>query len=192
MKIVIGLTGASCSIYGISLINKLVAMNHDVTVIFSDNGLKVAKYELKKNINEMFLDKSIKIEDNKNIFAHCASGTNAPDALVIMPCSMGTLAAIAHGISSTLMHRTADVMLKEKKKMILCTREAPYSLIHLKNMVQIAEAGGVILPCSPGFYLDPKNIDDLINFMVGKVLDVLGLKHDVVPKWGEQKHQELL
>lgn len=192
---IVGLTGASCSIYGIRLIEELIKLDNQVSVIFSNNGLKVAGYELKKSVlnkslNEvkqiLFAKKlhdKINIEDNQNIFAPCASGTNAADGMVILPCSMGTLAAISQGLSSNLIQRAADVMLKERKKIILCTREAPYSLIHLKNMVSFTEAGGIVTPCSPRFYLHPESIEDLINFMVGKVLDLLGLTHNVCPKW---------
>lgn len=192
---IVGLTGASCSIYGIRLIEELVKLDNQVSVIFSNNGLKVAGYELKKavlnkSLNEikqiLFAEKfqhKINLEDNQNIFAPCASGTNAADGMIILPCSMGTLAAISQGLSSNLIQRAADVMIKERKKIILCTREAPYSLIHLKNMVSFTEAGGIVTPCSPGFYLHPESIDDLINFMVGKVLDLLGLNHNVCPKW---------
>lgn len=196
---IVGLTGASCTIYGVRLVEELVKLDNQVTVIFSNNGLKVAAYELKKAIlnkslneilpvifNERYQNK-ILIEDNQNIFAPCASGTNAADAMVILPCSMGTLSAISQGLSSNLIQRTADVMLKERKKLILCTREAPYSLIHLKNMVGLTEAGGIITPCSPGFYLHPESLDDIINFMVGKVLDILGIAHQVCPKWKQKQ-----
>lgn len=192
---VVALTGASCSIYGVRLVEALAELGNRVTVIFTDNGLKVTGYELKKSLSHknfeeiqsaLFSPKfksQITIVDNQNIFASCASGTNASDALVVLPCSMGTLAAISQGLSTNLIQRVGDVMLKERKKIILCTREAPYSLIHLKNMVSFTEAGGVIIPCSPGFYLHPETINDLINFMVGKVLDVLGIAHTVCPKW---------
>ena len=192
---IVGLTGASCSVYGIRLVEELAKLGHKVSVIFTQNGLRVAAYELKKTIinknfdeikKELFTPKSqpqVFIEDNQNIFAACASGTNAADGLIILPCSMGTLAAVSQGLSTNLLQRTADVMIKERKKIILCTREAPYSLIHLKNMVSFTEAGGIIVPCSPGFYMHPESLDDIINFMVGKVLDVLGIAHSVCPKW---------
>lgn len=196
---VVALTGASCSIYGIRLIEVLAELGNRVTVIFTENGLKVTGYELKKSLlNKSFdeikgvlfnpkFNSQITIVDNQNIFASCASGTNASDAFVVLPCSMGTLAAISQGLSTNLIQRVGDVMLKERKKIILCTREAPYSLIHLKNMVSFTEAGGVIIPCSPGFYLHPETINDLINFMVGKVLDVLGVVHSVCPKWKQSQ-----
>lgn len=202
-RFIVGLTGASCTIYGIRLIEELAKMGHQVTVIFSQNGLKVASYELKKVLakksleqikNILFESKNhtqITIEDNQNIFAACASGTNAAHAMIVLPCSMGTLAAISVGLSSNLIQRAADVMLKERKKIILCTREAPYSLIHLKNMVSFTEAGGVILPCSPGFYLHPESLDDIINFMVGKTLDALELPHTICPKWKQNESDKI-
>lgn len=195
---IVGLTGASCSLYGIQLIEELAKLNHQVSVIFTSNGIKVAAYELKKPIlnlkndeikKELFSEQvqdNIIIEDNQNIFSACASGTNAADGMIILPCSMGTLAAISQGLSTNLIQRTADVMLKERKQLIVCTREAPYSLIHLKNMVSLTEAGAIIIPCSPGFYLYPETIADIINFMVGKVLDTLGIKHTVCPKWKQK------
>lgn len=192
---IVSLTGASCSIYGIRLAEELAKLGNQVTIIFSNNGLKVAAYELKKSILNknfeeikkiLFIEKVqslILIEDNQNIFAPCASGTNAAKGMIVLPCSMGTLSAISQGLSSNLIQRAADVMLKERKRLIVCTREAPYSLIHLKNMVNLTEAGGIILPCSPGFYLQPESLNDIVNFMVGKVLDVLGIDHNVCPKW---------
>lgn len=194
---IVGLTGASCSIYGIRFVQFLANAGHQVTVIFTENGLRVACYELKKkypknNSNEILNtfftnieNIQIKVEDNKNIFAPCASGSNSGEALIIFPCSMGTLGAIASGLSNNLLQRVADVMLKERRQLILCTREAPYSLIHLRNMVSITEAGGVIIPCSPGFYMHPESLDDIINFMVGKVLDTLKVPHQISPRWQE-------
>lgn len=189
-KVMVGLTGASCSLYGVRLVEELVNLGIETSVAFTDNGLKVAKYELQEdahNLNSnLFQDLNVKIEDNNNIFASCSSGSNRVDALIVLPCSMGTLGAIASGLSVGLIQRVADVMLKEKGSLILCPREAPYSLIHLENMTKVAQAGGTILPCSPGFYLKPNSIDDLVNFMVGKVLDILKLDHKVCNRWNQE------
>jgi len=188
-KVLVGLTGASCSLYGIRLVEELLDLGIETSVVFTDNGYKVAKYELEKDKQyskgDFFKDKDVLVEDNNNIFASCASGTNKVDALVILPCSMGTLGAISSGLSVGLIQRVADVMLKEKGTLILCPREAPFSEIHLDNMLRVSKAGGIILPCSPGFYLKPNSIDDLVNFMVGKVLDMLNLEHNVCDRWNQ-------
>jgi len=120
-------------------------------------------------------------------FAPVASGTNPADAMVVCPCSMGTLAAVAGGLSDNLIERAADVMLKEGRKLILVPREAPFSAIHLENMLKLARLGVTILPANPGFYHHPQSLADLVDFIVARVLDQLGVAHQLLPRWGEEK-----
>ena len=119
--------------------------------------------------------------------APVASGSNPADAMAICPCSMGTLGAIAHGLADNLIERAADVMLKERRPLVLVPRETPLSVIHLDNMSKLAHAGAVILPPSPGFYTHPQTIDDLVDFVVARVLDQLRVPHALVPRWGEAR-----
>jgi flavin prenyltransferase len=118
-------------------------------------------------------------------FAPVASGSNPADAMVICPCTMGTLGAIAHGLADNLIERAADVMLKERRPLILVPRETPFSAIHLDNMLRLAHAGAVILPANPGFYHRPQSVEQVIDFVVARVLDHLGIEHQLMPRWGE-------
>jgi 4-hydroxy-3-polyprenylbenzoate decarboxylase len=117
--------------------------------------------------------------------APVASGSNAPEAMVVCPCTTGTLASIASGICQDLIDRAADVMLKEQRKLVLVVRETPLSAIHLEHMLKLARLGAVIMPASPGFYFGPRSLEDLVDFMVGRVLDHLGITHRLTPRWGE-------
>ena len=119
-------------------------------------------------------------------FAPLASGSNPPNAYVICPCTMGTLAKVAAGMADDLISRAADVVLKEGRKLILVPRESPFSVIHLENMLRLARAGAVILPPNPGFYHHPKDIDGVVDFVVARILDQLGVAHQLMPRWGEQ------
>jgi len=128
----------------------------------------------------------VRIWENDNFEAPFMSGSNAPEAVVIIPCSMGKLAAVANGISGNLLERIADVALKERKQLILVVRETPLSLIHLENMVKVTKAGATVLPAMPAFYHHPKTIDDMVNFVVGKVLNVLGIEHNLFKGWRKE------
>jgi len=120
-------------------------------------------------------------------FAPVASGSSAPEAMVVCPCTMGTLAAIAQGLAGKLIERAADVVLKEGKKLILVPRETPFSVIHLENMLRLARAGAVILPPNPGFYAHPEKVEDLVDFVVARIMDQLGVAQTLVKRWGEEK-----
>jgi flavin prenyltransferase len=188
-KYVIGITGASGSIYGTRLIQELNLRNHVVDVVITSAGKMVMKEELGVSgvdIRKLGLSKvksSLRIWENNDFEAPFLSGSNPPDAVVIVPCSMGKLAAVANGISGNVLERTADVALKERKPLILVVRETPLSLIHLENMVKVAKAGAQILPAMPAFYHHPKTIDDMVNFIVGKVLNLLRIEHGLFKGW---------
>jgi 4-hydroxy-3-polyprenylbenzoate decarboxylase len=127
----------------------------------------------------------LRVFGREDWFAPIASGSGASEAMVVCPCSMGTLAAVAQGLSDNLIVRAADVMIKENRKLILVPREAPFSALHLENMLKLARLGAVILPANPGFYHHPQRIEDLIDFIVARILDQLGMQNDLIPRWGE-------
>lgn len=182
-KIVVAVTGASGSIYAQQLI-ELLAQNVDVAeiaLIFSPNGLKVWEFELGATPQA---GGKITLFSYDNLFAAPASGSAQYHAMVVAPCSMGTLARIAHGTSDNLICRAADVMLKERRKLVLVVREAPYSLIHIDNMRSATMAGAVICPASPSFYSKPKTIDDAALTVTHRVMDLIGLQTDQ-RRWGD-------
>ena len=189
---VIGITGASGSIYGVRLIEELALRKHVVHVVITAAGKEVMKEELGvsgfRKMDKLSLSRikgHIKIWENDSFEAPFMSGSSAPEAVIVIPCSVGKLAAIANGISSNLLERTADVALKEKRQLILVVRETPLSLIHLENMVNAARAGAQILPAMPAFYHHPKTIDDMVNFVVAKVLNLLRIEHNLFKVWGK-------
>ncbi len=198
MDCVVAITGASGSVYGMRIAGELLARGHSVVFIASDAGRQVLAHELGLEVPErdasqqllawLGLDADLRLRhvSDADLFDAVCSGTRAPDATVVAPCSMGTLGAIAAGTASSLIERVADVALKERKKLILLPRETPLNLIHLRNMVTVTEAGAIVLPPMPGFYQKPETLDDLVDFVVGKVLDQLGIEHDLVARWGEK------
>lgn len=183
MEIVLGISGASGVNYGIRLLQALKEKGCLVHLIMTDSARKIMEVEtdFKPEAVEAMADFAYAPYD---FTAPVASGSHLFDAMAIVPCSMGTLAGVAAGSSSTLITRAADVCLKEKRRLILVPREAPLSLIQLRNMVSAAEAGAVILPASPAFYSRPRTLDDLVNVLVGRVLDLLGISHDLYRRWG--------
>lgn len=190
MKLVVGITGASGSIYGIRMMEVLHNSFSEVEthLVISRAGLRVLKYETE------FTDKDVSkyasfTHPDTDIGAVPASGSSGMDAMVIVPCSVKTLGQIASGTGDNLVCRSADVFLKENKKLILVIREMPLSAIHLENMLKLSRLGVSIIPASPGFYHEPKSMDDLINHVVGKALDSLGLKHNIFKRWTGQKKQ---
>ena len=170
MKLIIGVTGASGAIYAKTLINKINAHPELVQrcdLVFSDQAREVWKYELNDTGFEQLPNK---IWPNNTFFAPFASGSSDFDAMIICPCSMGTLAKTANGLANDLISRTADVMLKERRRLILVTRETPLNLVHINNMKTITQAGGIILPANPSFYNRPKSINTLIDGLINKIL----------------------
>ncbi len=175
MKILLAITGASGLPYGVSLLGSLKALKQDVSVVVSSGAKEVAKAE------GVALPRADYGE--RDFSCPYASGSNPPDAMVVCPCSLKTLGEIANGVGNSLITRAAEVCLKERRKLILVVRDTPYSLITIRNMETVTLAGGVIMPASPGFYGKPKDVDDLLDFMVARVLDQLGIKHSIGKRW---------
>jgi 4-hydroxy-3-polyprenylbenzoate decarboxylase len=184
MKIAIAVTGASGSIYAHQLFKTLAANKEkfeEIAVVWSDNAQTVWELELE---HQDFRHFDFKTYSNKDYFAPFASGSAGYDALIICPCSMGTVGRIAQGVSDTLITRAADVMLKERKKMICLVRETPYNLIHINNLKTVTEAGGIILPASPSFYSKPTTLEAAVQTVIERIFGLLGV---AVPhyKWGK-------
>jgi len=186
MNLIVAMSGGSGAQYGLRLIEVLHEMGHGIELIVSAGAVKVLDLEVGGDY-QSFLDKADNIHDINNIGASIASGTHQNDGMIVIPCSMKTLSAIAHGFSQNLIHRAADCMLKEQRRLVLVNRETPLNRIHLKNMLAAQEAGATILPASPGFYYHPQSIDDIINFIVGKTLNVFGIKHSLFQPWDPDK-----
>lgn len=187
MRLVVGITGASGSIYGYALIRALHELGVETYVIFTKMGEKVMQYECGIKTEE--IKQYATLLDNNNLFASVASGSFKTDGMAIVPCSMNTLGAIANGVGNSLLSRSASVVLKEKRKLVLVTRETPLHLIHLENMVKLAHAGALIMPAAPGFYHRPKEIWELVNFIVARILDAFDIEHDFLARWGEKAVQ---
>ena len=185
MKLIVALTGASGIIYGKRLLEVLKEKKIETHLIITDAAEKVAKHELsmaRKDL-EKFADHVYSVDD---LLAPIVSGSFKTDGMVIIPCSMKTLAGIAHGYAGNIVLRAADVMLKEKRKLILVPRETPLGVIHLRNMLELAKYGASIVPAMPAYYHNPKSIEDLVDFVVGKVLDSLGIEHKLFKPWPGQ------
>lgn len=198
---VVGITGASGSAYGVRLIRSLLELGGTVHLVVTDAGWRVLKEELgwdatkrsaalAEHFADALEDGRLTLHPNGDIGASIASGSFRVSGMIIMPCSMGTLASVAHGISDDLMTRAADVMLKEGRKLIIVPRETPLHAIHLENMLKLAKLGVTIVPAMPAFYNGPQTIDDMVDFLVGKVLDQLPLEHDLYRRWGDEQAWE--
>lgn len=183
-KLVIAITGASGSVYAKILLDKLTQFNDQVSeigVVFSKNAKEIWEYELE---DKSYQDYSFKQYETNDFYAPFASGSAQYDTMIICPCSMGTIGRIASGTSDDLISRAADVILKEKQKLIIVPRELPYNLIHIRNMETITLAGGIICPASPSFYSKPKTIDDAVSTVINRIFDLAGLKADT-RRWGD-------
>jgi 4-hydroxy-3-polyprenylbenzoate decarboxylase len=192
LKVIIGITGASGAIYGKILLERLQELESQIEtcgVIFSENAKAVWKFELDEDPNLIYGTDSVRmmqVYKPNDFFAPMASGSAGYDVMIICPCTMGTLGRIASGVSGDLMTRAADVMLKERKKLILVPRETPFSLIHLNNMKLLTEAGAIICPASPSFYSKPNTIKDLVTTVIDRVLALSGFKLETFV-WGSSK-----
>lgn len=196
--VTLALSGASGMAYGLRLLECLLAAELRVYLLVSQAAHIVAKQELgvalpgRPGDLEKQLSSGMNARDGQlRVFgrddwnAPVASGSNPADAMVVCPCSMGTLAAIAHGMSDNLIERAADVMLKEQKKLILVPRETPFSTLHLENMLTLSRMNAVILPANPGFYHRPQSVEAIVDFIVARILDQLGIAHTLMARWGE-------
>jgi 4-hydroxy-3-polyprenylbenzoate decarboxylase len=198
--VTLALSGASGMAYGLRLLECLLAADLQVYLLVSQAAHLVAKQELgialparpgdlEKQLSEALnaRDGQLRVFGREDWNAPVASGSNPADAMVVCPCSMGTLAAIAHGLSDNLIERAADVMLKEQKKLIVVPREAPFSTLHLENMLALSRMNAVILPANPGFYHRPQSVEDIVDFIVARILDQLGIQHALMVRWGEER-----
>jgi len=185
-KLAIAVTGASGSVYAKVLLDKISKLSDqldEVSMVFSDNAKEVWSLELGNRDYENY---GFKVFAKKDFFAPIASGSAKYNTLIICPCSMGTLARIASGISNDLITRAADVMLKERRKLILVTRDTPLSLIHINNMKTVTEAGAIVCPASPSFYSKPKTFEELAATVIDRVIDLAGLENNSY-RWGSEK-----
>jgi len=190
---VMAITGASGAPYAVRLLEALVQAQQPVQLIVSDHGLRLLRTEtdigtvdaLRARIGAAAWDARVTLFDDNDRGAAPASGSARNRGMVICPCSMGTLSAISQGTSRSLVERAADVALKERRTLVLVPRETPYSAIHLENMLRLTRAGAVVLPASPGFYHRPTRIDELVDFVVARVLDQLGVEHTIGRRWGD-------
>ena len=199
--ICLALTGASGMPYGLRLLDCLLEAGCKVQLLYSQAAQVVAKQEMDVDLPSRPADtkaallaripaanpENLAVYGREEWFAPVASGSNPPDAMIVCPCSMGTLAAIAQGLADNLIERAADVVLKEGRKLVLVPRETPFSAIHLENMLRLSRAGAVILPPSPGFYQHPQSVQDIVDFVVARVLDQVGVPHTLMQRWGEAR-----
>src|SRR5947209_1616843 len=196
--LVLAMTGASGAPYGVRLLELLLQAGRTVHLTLSPAGAEVIEQELERKVRLDHFDLAhllgqaasaatpdqVRYHHYRDFRAGIASGSFLTGGMVVCPCSMGTVAAVAHGLSQNLIHRAADVHLKEKRKLILVPRETPLHLVQLRNLVACAEAGAVVLPAMPAFYTRPKSLQDAVNFIVGRICDQLGVAHDLFPRWG--------
>lgn len=194
---VVAITGASGSVYGLRLVEQLLGAGHEVALIATAMGREVMAYETGFTLPEgpgaatavlgmLELPPTMPLRSiaPDAMFDEIVSGSARTDAMVVMPASMGFCASVAAGLAADLPERAADVMLKERRLLVMVPRETPLSLVHLRNLTTLAEAGAAIVPAMPAFYHRPKTLDDAVNFVVGKVLDVLGIEHRLFERWG--------
>ncbi len=203
--LVVAMTGASGSPYGVRLLEVLLRAGRTVHLTISPAATEVFTKEIGRNLllDEKHFDPAELLGDcateldvtklhyhhHRNFQAGIASGSFLTAGMVVCPCSMGTVAAIAHGISENLIHRAADVHLKERRKLVLVPRETPLGLIQLKNLTAVAEAGAVVLPAMPAFYTNPQTISDMVDFIVGRICDQLGVEHQLLKRWSQAEDE---
>jgi flavin prenyltransferase len=183
MKILVAITGASGALYAQRLLDNLDARQHEVHVLVSHYGQAVLQEELPGGLR---IPAGARVHELSSMHFPFASGSNPADAMVVIPCTLGTLGRIAHGLSADALLRAADVALKEKRKLILVPRETPLSLVHVKNFELLLLAGAILLPANPSFYTRPRSVEQVADTVVARVLDHLGLAQHLVPRWQEE------
>jgi len=184
VKILVAITGASGSLYAQRLLDNLDPRQHEIHVVLSNYANQVIKEELPEGLR---LPEGVQAHSLKSMNAPFASGSNPPDAMVVIPCSMGTMGRIAHGLSDDVLLRAADVVLKEKQKLILVPRETPLNLIHVKNFELLLLAGVTLIPANPSYYTRPATVEQVVDTVVARVLDHMGVAHKLVARWSEEK-----
>lgn len=184
MRILIAITGASGAVYAQRLLDNIDCRAHEVHVMLSQYAPQVIAEELGGGLR---LPEGVQEHNHRSMNVPFASGSNPPDTMVIIPCSMGTLGRVAHGVSSDSLLRCADVMLKERRKLILVPRETPFSLIHVKNFELLLQAGATILPANPSYYTHPQTVEQVADTVVARVLDHLGLPQNLVARWKDEQ-----
>lgn len=198
--VVMAVTGASGAPYAVRLLEQLLLADRRVSLIVSSHGWRLLQTEsdvadlgaLRTAVGEARFDAQVRVFDDADRGAAPASGSSLAGGMVICPCSMGTLGSIAAGTSRSLVERAADVALKERRPLLMITRETPLSLIHLENMRRVTMAGAVVMPAAPGFYHRPTTIAELVDFIVARALDHLGVANDLAPRWGEPVREQPL
>jgi 4-hydroxy-3-polyprenylbenzoate decarboxylase len=197
-QIVVAMTGASGAVYGLRMTEELLRAGRRVVLLLTRSGLDVLRYETglewegtpsqRRQLMRDYFEGSSRLEhyDEQDLFAPVASGSSAPAAVVVAPCSMGSAGRIAGGMSGNLIERVADVALKEGRPLLLVPRETPLNQIHLENLLRLARAGARIVPAMPAFYQRPQSVADMVDFVVGKVLDSLGISHQLFQRWAER------
>jgi 4-hydroxy-3-polyprenylbenzoate decarboxylase len=197
--LVLAMTGASGSRYGLRLLEVWIRAGRSVHLTISPAGAEVLKEEEGRLVNlsrfaladllgettSIAKSGQVQYHDHRNFRAGIASGSFLTGGMVVCPCSMGTASAIAHGLSQNLIHRAAEVHLKERRKLVLVPRETPLSVIQLRNLTLCAEAGAIVLPAMPAFYTKPRSLEDVVDFIVGRICDQVGVQHDLLRRWGE-------
>lgn len=198
-RYVVGITGASGAIYGLRLTEELLRNNQRVSLLLTEAGRQVLAYETgltlvdetdrcRQQLRQHFAaGEELEHHALDDFFAPCASGSNAAAGVILCPCSMGTAGRIAAGLSENLLERAADVAIKERKPLLLVPRETPLSQIHLENLLRLSRAGAQIIPAMPAFYQQPRSLEDLVNFVVGKILDSLKIEHQLLKRWGDER-----
>jgi 4-hydroxy-3-polyprenylbenzoate decarboxylase len=181
-KLIVGITGGSCMIYAVALLKVLEQLGIETHVVVSKMGAYNLKHECDFSLEEVKA-LSTHYYHNDDLAAAIASGSFKTDGMIILPCSMNTLGAVANGLSNNLIHRSADVIIKEKRRLVLVVRETPLSAIHLENMLKLSRIGVTIMPAAPGFYHLPESIEDIVDIMVGRILDQLDIETHLYKRW---------
>ena len=182
-EVVVGISGASGAIYGLRLVETLLRAGKTVRLVVTDSGRLTLQHECDTTPEDMAEHEGVILEDAKNVGAKSASGSAPIEAVVICPCSGTTIGKLAAGISDNLVTRSAIVAMKERRKLIIVPREAPYATVHLENMTKLSSWDTIIIPASPGFYQHPKTIDDMVDFVVSRILDHLDVDNSLINRW---------